>query len=483
MTPVSRPLHLMWINSLKLVDLASLVVSFILATFLSAVHAGAAESIVQVFSVKVRLWNFVIFGCMLLGWHFIFRVCGLYNSKRLTTIRRHSLEAFIAGGFVTLSMMFTPSAFSLRMLTPSFLSAFWATLSAILVSGRIGGRLLLAQLRKNGRNRHLILIVGTNARAIEFAHKLETKAELGYKVVGFVDTEWPGLHTFAQTGYRLCCDFDGLSLFLRNNVVDEVAFFLPFQSLYDVTSRVVATFEKHGTIMRFDADIFNLTIARPRIDEFDGATHITARSAPLDEFSAAIKWMVDILCASVLLLLLAPVFLIAAIAIKTTSRGPILFRQMRVGLGKRQFVMYKFRTMVEDAEQLQSSLLHLNEMTGPAFKMKNDPRITRVGQILRKTSIDELPQLLNVLRGDMSLVGPRAMSVRDYQLFHEDWQRRRFSVRPGITCLWQVAGRNSIPFEEWMKLDMQYIDRWSLWLDLTILLRTIPAVIRGTGAA
>ena len=144
--------------------------------------------------------------------------------------------------------------------------------------------------------------------------------------------------------------------------------------------------------------------------------------------------------------------------------------------------MFKFRTMIANAESVQEKLGHLNEMSGPVFKIKNDPRITPLGRALRKTSIDELPQLFNVLKGDMSLVGPRAMSVRDYRLFSEDWQRRRFSVRPGITCLWQVKGRNEIPFEEWMQLDMQYIDGWSLWLDLKILALTIPAVLRGVGA-
>ena len=169
--------------------------------------------------------------------------------------------------------------------------------------------------------------------------------------------------------------------------------------------------------------------------------------------------------------------------VKLTSPGPVFFRQIRVGLNKRQFSIYKFRTMVANAEQLQDQLLSLNEMTGRCSRSRKDPRVTPLGRVLRKTSIDELPQLFNVLKGDMSLVGPRAMSLRDYQLFDQDWQRRRFSVKPGITCLWQIHGRNSIPFEKWMELDMQYIDKWSLWLDLKILARTVPAVLRGTGAA
>jgi exopolysaccharide biosynthesis polyprenyl glycosylphosphotransferase len=196
-----------------------------------------------------------------------------------------------------------------------------------------------------------------------------------------------------------------------------------------------------------------------------------------------VKRMLDCLFSTVLLVLFAPLLLIIGALVKLTSPGPVFFRQTRVGLNKRQFSIFKFRTMVANAEQLQDQLLSLNEMNGPVFKIKKDPRVTPLGRVLRKTSIDELPQLFNVLKGDMSLVGPRAMSLRDYQLFDQDWQRRRFSVKPGITCLWQIHGRNSVPFEKWMELDMQYIDKWSLWLDLKILARTVPAVLRGTGAA
>jgi lipopolysaccharide/colanic/teichoic acid biosynthesis glycosyltransferase len=176
-------------------------------------------------------------------------------------------------------------------------------------------------------------------------------------------------------------------------------------------------------------------------------------------------------------------FLVAALLIKRSSPGPVFFVQERVGLNKRRFRLYKFRTMVADAEEKLAELEGLNELSGPVFKIKNDPRITPIGRFLRKASVDELPQLFNVLIGDMSLVGPRALPVRDYNGFDRDWHRRRFSVRPGITCLWQINGRNTIPFDKWMELDLEYIDTWSLWLDLKILLKTIPAVIRGHGAA
>jgi exopolysaccharide biosynthesis polyprenyl glycosylphosphotransferase len=190
----------------------------------------------------------------------------------------------------------------------------------------------------------------------------------------------------------------------------------------------------------------------------------------------------DVAVASLLLLLLLPVLLSVAIAVKLSSRGPIFFLQDRIGLNKRRFKIWKFRTMVPGAEKLMATVEARNEATGPVFKMKNDPRVTPVGRWLRRTSLDELPQLFNVLMGDMSLVGPRPLPVRDYEGFNQDWQRRRFSIKPGITCLWQVNGRSGISFDQWMRLDLQYLDEWSLWLDLKILAKTVPAVLKGAGA-
>jgi len=190
----------------------------------------------------------------------------------------------------------------------------------------------------------------------------------------------------------------------------------------------------------------------------------------------------DIVASSLLIAGLAPFFVVVAFLIKLDSAGPVFFVQDRVGFNKRRFGMYKFRSMVLDAEKKQSELESLNEADGPAFKIRNDPRITRLGGFLRKASIDELPQFFNVFRGDMSLVGPRPLPIRDYQGFDQDWVRRRFSVRPGITCLWQINGRSSLSFHDWMKLDLLYIDNWSLWLDVKVIVMTIPAVLKGVGA-
>jgi exopolysaccharide biosynthesis polyprenyl glycosylphosphotransferase len=305
----------------------------------------------------------------------------------------------------------------------------------------------------------------------------------GYRLVGFVDNDWPRIEEFKATGFRLACDYEGLADFLRHNVVDELAMFLPLRSFYERAAEIAKLTEHHGILLRFDTDIFDLKLAQTRTEVMDRASQIMANSSGIDVRQLLLKRMLDVVGSLALLILLAPLFLVVAVLIKLTSPGPVFFAQQRVGLNKRHFTMFKFRTMVSRAEAVQESLLHLNEMTGPVFKIRNDPRVTPLGRVLRRTSIDELPQLFNVLQGDMSLVGPRAMSVRDYQFFSEDWQRRRFSVPPGITCLWQIQGRNSIPFEQWMVLDMQYIDGWSLWLDLKILALTIPAVLRGSGAA
>jgi len=369
------------------------------------------------------------------------------------------------------------------MLTPAFLLSFWLISSELTVASRLILRFTQSQIRSRGRNLSHVLIAGTNPEAVAFARRLEARTESGYKVIGFVDTYWNGLEEFAGSGYLLRCDFDQLPEFLRNTVVDEVVIALPMSSFYGKSSAIAALCELHGIVVRFLPPIFDVKLAKPRAEDFDGDSLITLSTGPIDGWPIVFKRVLDCTLASILLALLAPIFLIVAVLIKFTSEGPVFFTQERLGLNKRRFRIYKFRTMEVGAEQKQSELEHLNEVAGPAFKIKHDPRVTPLGRILRKTSIDELPQLFNVLKGEMSLVGPRPLPVRDYEGFDQDWHRRRFSVRPGITCLWQISGRSAIGFDRWMELDMQYIDEWSFWLDVRILAGTIPAVLKGSGAA
>jgi exopolysaccharide biosynthesis polyprenyl glycosylphosphotransferase len=258
---------------------------------------------------------------------------------------------------------------------------------------------------------------------------------------------------------------------------------LPLRSFYERSSEVAARCQLQGITARLGGEIFSQQKARARAEMFEDDDFIAMDTGVRAWGALFAKRALDIVLSLVLLILLGPLFLVVALLIKLSSPGPIFFSQERVGVNKRRFLIHKFRTMVPDAERMLPELEGQNEASGPVFKIKKDPRITPMGKILRRTSIDELPQLLNVLKGDMSLVGPRPLPIRDYEGFREDWQRRRFSVRPGITCLWQVTGRSSVGFEEWMKLDLQYMDEWSIWLDLKILARTIPVVMKGTGAA
>jgi exopolysaccharide biosynthesis polyprenyl glycosylphosphotransferase len=468
-------------KALKLFDLLVMTLAFVLAAV--PVSQGGEASFAEFLAMRIKVENFILFFGFLAAWHILFVSMQVYESQRLVSRGDEAvriLQATSLGtAFITLLSIF----FSIRMVTPTFLVAFWVAITGMTIGSRLCLRLFFERLRRRGQNLRHVLIVGTNPRAVEFARKLEIRSESGYRVIGFVDVPWSGFDNFPRSQFPLVCDFNGLAEYLRNSVVDEVLIGLPMRSFNERCLAVAALCELHGIVVRFLPGIFNLKLAKPRAEDFGGDSLITLSTGPIDGWPVVFKRLLDVAIASLLLVLLAPVLLAVAVLIKLTSPGPVLFTQERLGLNKRRFRIFKFRTMVAGADQKQAELEHLNEVEGPVFKIKCDPRVTLVGRALRKGSIDELPQLLNVLKGQMSLVGPRPLPVRDYEGFDQDWHRRRFSVRPGLTCLWQISGRSSIGFDKWMELDMQYIDEWSLWLDLKILAGTIPAVLKGAGAA
>jgi len=433
--------------------------------------------------MRTKVSNLGIFVLALFIFHLVFRVCGLYRSRRLSNRRAELLDILRSTSLCTASFVVLGWFFSIKMMTIPFLALFWSLSTLILCTARMTIRSIAIHLRLHGKNLRHMLVLGTNPRAVEFAHRISTRVDRGYRFLGFVDDHWPGFPNLTGTGFKVVCDYEGLAEYLRRNVVDEVAVYLPFGSFYRHSSEVALLCEQHGITMRFNSDIFGSKNTRWRAEEFDGDQYVATYTLHSELWPYTIKRLLDITVAACALLVFAPILLVAAIGIKLSSPGPVFFLQERLGISKRRFKIYKFRTMVPNAEKLMAALEKDNEATGPVFKMKNDPRITRFGRALRKSSIDELPQLFNVLKGDMSLVGPRPLPVRDYEGFNEDWQRRRFSVKPGITCLWQVNGRSGISFDQWMLLDLQYMDEWSLWLDLKILAKTVPAVIRGEGAA
>jgi exopolysaccharide biosynthesis polyprenyl glycosylphosphotransferase len=469
-------------HSAKIYDLCALACSLVFASVVG--HSlPKGFNLTWLLALRVSLGNSLLFAALLVTWHYLLVLCGVYASKRMVRRRTEILEVVKATLLASALLFFAAKEFHIKIVTLPVVVFFGISSACVMVLGRIVVRSFLLALRRRGRNSRFLLIVGTNERAIEFARRITDRPEFGYKIVGFVDDDWAGTQCFEASGHIRCCDFAGLADFLRHNVVDEAAIYLPLRSYYEHSAQLVSLCERHGIGIRFDLQVFNLRAVNSRVQDLDENFQAITVPGPQKIMPAIAKRMMDCAFSLLLLVLFAPLFFVVAVFVKLTSPGPVFFRQTRVGLNKRQFSIYKFRTMIANAEQLQDQLLSMNEMSGPAFKMQKDPRITPLGRILRRTSIDELPQLMNVLTGDMSLVGPRAMSLRDYKLFDQDWHRRRFSVKPGITCLWQICGRNSIPFEQWMELDLQYIDKWSLWLDLKILAQTVPAVLRGTGAA
>jgi len=273
-----------------------------------------------------------------------------------------------------------------------------------------------------------------------------------------------------------------LSTIISHEPVDEVIVALPLRRRRALIEKIVEACEEQGIMVRVRTDLFDLRVARPQVDTIDGVPVVTIRSGPEEGWQLVLKRVIDILGSAALLILLAPFLLLVALLVRLDSQGPVLFMQERVGLNRRRFKLIKFRTMVQEADKKQELFEALNEADGPVFKIRNDPRVTRLGRFLRQFSIDELPQLINVLKGEMSLVGPRPLPLRDVKLIDAQWHKRRFSVKPGLTCLWQVNGRSDLSFERWVRMDLEYIDTWSLALDLKILLKTIPVVFRGSGA-
>ena len=479
--PMTNFRRTLLMNGLMLFDLGILAFSYAVAA-VRIWHLTEFSSFTSFFSMRVKVLNVLLFVALFSSWHVIFTVFGLYRSRRLGDRGREAADVLQATVVAALVLGLASAFFRVRMVTPAFIVVFWAISSPTVILCRLLMREFLAWIRTHGRNLRRLLIVGTNPRAKEFAGSIDGRPELGYQLIGFADEEWTGNREFRNTGRSIVTDLDHFSNFLREHVVDEVIIALPMKSFYSQAARIVSECQEQGVIVRALTSLFDFQKGCVNSSELD-ATHVATYSSSLFEgWPLVLKRLLDINVSLALLVLLAPMFLLVAILVRFESPGPAFFVQDRVGRNKRKFKMYKFRTMVVHAEKEQVGLEKCNEADGPVFKIKDDPRVTRLGNYLRKTSIDELPQLLNVLKGDMSLVGPRPLPNRDYQRFDQDWFRRRFSVRPGITCLWQINGRSSLSFNEWMLLDMRYIDSWSFWLDLRILVRTIPAVLRGSGA-
>jgi len=333
---------------------------------------------------------------------------------------------------------------------------------------------------RNGSSCSRVLIIGTGERARELSLNLKQQTEWGIEIIGHLDKD--GLRSGNDiAGVPVIGTVSDIGKILKSNVIDEVIIAIP-RSLLSDAEPIAHACEEEGIKLKIMADIYNLEVVQTKLLQLGKIPLLSLEPIAQDEIKLMAKRVIDLIITVLSLPVALPLMAVIVIAIKLDSPGPGIFVQQRVGFKKRLFPLFKFRSMYVDAEERLKEIEHLNEARGPIFKIKNDPRLTRVGKIIRKLSLDELPQLFNVLRGEMSLVGPRPMSTRDVNLFDKGIQRKRFSVKPGISCIWQISGRSDLPFERWLELDLEYIRNWTLWLDFKILIKTIPAVLLTKGA-
>ncbi len=393
---------------------------------------------------------------------------GFYNRPPLAPRTAIVWSLFKGCAFATLGLIVVAFLFHLNI--PRIVTVMFGCIAfcAVYVKEEIVRMFLKSKMARSQYRRRFI-IAGTDKEIAKMRLEIEAQGDEGIDIVAALDMNQMG----AQELIQMLHEYSAYGVILRAR-----------HTYFEQIENVIKACELEGVEVWLMADFFATQISRTSIDELMGHPLLIFRTTPEASWHSLAKTLLDFIGSFILLTFFGIVlFPWIAIAIKVSSRGPVFFKQQRSGQNGRPFMLYKFRTMVSNAEQYKHELAAMNEMSGPVFKVTNDPRVTRVGKWLRKYSLDELPQLWNVLRGDMSLVGPRPLPVDEVKRFSDLAHRRRLSVKPGLTCLWQIGGRNQIfDFKEWVRLDLEYIDNWSLWLDVKILLLTIPAVIRGTGA-
>jgi exopolysaccharide biosynthesis polyprenyl glycosylphosphotransferase len=429
----------------------------------------------------------------LLIWGALLLSSGSYRSHRTVPLLDEAWAvvrvSFLGAAILTLTI------FALRLgerFVEDQISRSWILLFALLsclflLTEKLAIRLTSRYVRSRGLNYRTVLIVGTGDTAHGIARSIALHRFWGFRLLGLVATgDGPAAGRGAavaggEPAAPVLGGIEDIPRLVEEHPVDDVIFAVRRQDL-DRMEEIFEGLQELGIRTRFAMDLFPHTRARVQLEELDGMPLLTFSTTPTSHLQLMAKRLLDVALSGLLLALGLPLVVLIAGAIKITSGGSVLFRQTRCGLNGRVFTLYKFRTMVQDAEERRRDIEHLNEMRGPAFKLRRDPRVTPVGRLLRKFSLDELPQLWNVLRGDMSLVGPRP-PIPEEVARYERWQRRRLSMKPGLTCLWQISGRNDVDFDRWMQLDLEYIDSWSPMLDLKILVKTIPVVLSGRGAS
>ncbi len=446
--------------------------ALVVGAFAVAVSTTSAMPLERLFAHPFSLGDVLLLLSYLVHWHVALASSGLYGSYRLSSAARELRDLALASAVAVAPLPAVAALCGYAGIDLPFATFFWAVSVVALAAGRRALRGIAALVRRTGRNLRDVVIAGEGPAALAAARDLASRSGLGYRVVALIDAAGRGATAAARAEAALA----QLAAILDRQPIDEVFLAFPLDRSQPIMAKMMSLCEEQGILVRLIADLRAGARGWTTLDTLVGRPVVTIGSGPTDAVLLGAKRVIDLVGASLGLLVLAPLLVAIAVAIKLDARGPVIFAQERIGLNRRRFRAYKFRTMVPDAERLQGQLEARNEAQGPVFKIKDDPRITRSGRWLRATSLDELPQLFNVLRGEMSLVGPRPLPLRDVARIDVRWHKRRFSVKPGITCLWQVH-RRTPEFDAWIRSDMEYIDNWSLALDLKILAKTVPAVL------
>jgi exopolysaccharide biosynthesis polyprenyl glycosylphosphotransferase len=455
---------------LVFVDSVIISLAFFLAFLLKGIpheHGGPLGRYAVILLLAIPLWCLTLYAN------------GIYLSMRtrsyleiLWAIIKSAVLTFLATGtFIYL--------FKLAQMSRLFFTLFAGFSFGFILLEKTALFMSAHYVRRQGLNARRILIVGTGKRAQEFVKKADGHPEWGFEILGAIDDE-PGRGVLQVGRLDVLGSLDDIPKIFHKDAVDEVVFVVPRSRLNSLQDSIHKC-ETEGVVVTIAVDLFDTLLAKSSVTELDGLPLLHFKTTHAREWELLVKRIFDFAASGLGIFILSPFLLVMAILIKVTSKGPVFFKQDRLGLHGRRFTLFKFRTMRIGAHDVLSDVTDLSTMTTPEFREKKTSWITPVGRFLRKFSLDELPQLFNVFVGHMSIVGPRP-TVPDEVEKYKTWQRRRFSMKPGITCLWQVNGRNNIAFEDWMKLDIKYLDNWSLWLDAKILLKTVPIVLFGIGA-
>ena len=412
-----------------------------------------------------------------LGWVAMLWLYGLYRLRARWSARTEILDVARAALVLAVLVFIALFWFKLPNVSRLFLVVLFPSQFLLTVASRAVMRWSFATARARGMNSRYMLVVGAGPAASAFADRVEAHREMGLHVIGHLAVS--GDERPTATHRPILGSVDEIEEILHSRVVDEIAICLPPDQI-SLLEPIARLSEEEGRIVRVPVDESGLVLAGGRVEDFDGHPVLSLVYGPDRTVALIVKRLADIVLAAVALVVLSPILAMVAASIRLLDGGPVLFRQQRVGLHGRPFEIVKFRSMVPDAEHRRTELSTRNEITGPAFKVTADPRVSRSGAFLRRSSLDELPQLWNVLRGSMSLVGPRPPLPEEVAAYNV-WHRRRLSMKPGITGLWQVAARREPEFDRWVRIDLDYIDRWSLWLDLKIIARTLPAILGQQG--